>query len=143
MSSAIVASCTRLPGNRRATSMTVAVRLKTPQPPRTRLTAARDEIGDAPGKLLVTAAKINTSHRVSSIARSMLARRSRIWEARLSTGGRVVDSAVRVGRWAGYAGASSWLTIAPSLGDRAGAGAGLWGSRLQPRRAPRMARSEA
>src|SRR5438105_1972727 len=95
--------------------MTVAVRLKTPQPPRTRLTAGRDEVAVAPGKLLETAAKMRTSHRVSSIVRSMLARRSRNREARCSTGGRELASAGRAGRCAWYGGASSWLTMSPQL----------------------------
>src|SRR5437879_137117 len=68
----------RLPGSRLATSMTVAVRLKRAQTPSSRLTSPVDLPVFRPGKLLDTAAKIRTIQRLSSIARSTPARRSRL-----------------------------------------------------------------
>src|SRR5580700_3704134 len=73
----MVATWRRRLGIRCASSMTVAARLKTPQAPRTRLTAAVDWPVARPGKLLATAAKISTIQRLSSMVRSTPARRSR------------------------------------------------------------------
>src|ERR1700733_4684493 len=88
----MVATWRRRLGMRLASSITVAARLKTPQEPSTRLTAAVDWPVARPGKLLATAAKISTIQRLSSMVRSMPALRSRA--------GNDVDSlrGLRVGR---------------------------------------------
>src|ERR1700730_8987334 len=117
----MVATWRRRPGMRWASSMTVGARLKIPHAPSTRLTAAVDWPVARPGKLLATAAKISTIHRLSSMVRSIPALRSRAGIAVDSLRGRRVgrrpagrSEALFIGR-AGAACVSSRLTVSAML----------------------------
>src|SRR5437867_2212253 len=97
MSRPVMAYWVRLPGRWRATSARVTARLNRPQLPSSRLTSAMWAVRLLV-KLAVTAAKIRTSQRPSSMTRSMPARRSRSTaEGRSRTGGRAPTASARAG----------------------------------------------